>query len=150
MISSEAFPPRGDFLPWPFLFSPAQTAFGFYQHVPDGATMYYFPLIFFSTIPLTGFCRALIVPPEYKCPITESLFVDPVLLADGYTYERAAIQEWLQTNTTSPITEQVPVKKNHHPQALSPCFGWIPVDSLHLNQTYLPGTKSLIELRDNW
>lgn len=30
--------------------------------------------------------------------------VDPVIAADGHTYERAAIQEWLQTHTTSPVT----------------------------------------------
>ena len=30
--------------------------------------------------------------------------VDPVIAADGHTYERAAIHKWLQTNCTSPVT----------------------------------------------
>ena len=30
--------------------------------------------------------------------------VDPVIAADGHTYERAAIQDWLQTHSTSPVT----------------------------------------------
>ena len=32
--------------------------------------------------------------------------VDPVIAADGHTYERAAILEWLQTHSTSPVTLQ--------------------------------------------
>lgn len=37
-------------------------------------------------------------PPEaFICPITFNIMVDPVLLAeDGFTYERLAIQEWLE------------------------------------------------------
>ena len=31
------------------------------------------------------------------CPITKQLFVDPVVSSDGYTYERDAIQQWIQT-----------------------------------------------------
>ncbi len=30
--------------------------------------------------------------------------VEPVIAADGHTYERAAIESWLQHNTTSPVT----------------------------------------------
>ena len=30
--------------------------------------------------------------------------IDPVIAADGHTYERAAIQQWLQTRSTSPVT----------------------------------------------
>ncbi|DBB18084.1 TPA: hypothetical protein ACH3X3_003067 [Trebouxia sp. C0006] len=30
--------------------------------------------------------------------------VDPVIAADGYTYERTAVQCWLQTHETSPVT----------------------------------------------
>ena len=32
------------------------------------------------------------------------MMVDPVIAADGHTYERAAIQQWLQTKATSPVT----------------------------------------------
>ena len=30
--------------------------------------------------------------------------VDPVIAADGHTYERAAIAAWLQQHHTSPVT----------------------------------------------
>lgn len=29
---------------------------------------------------------------------------DPVILKDGHTYERSAIEEWLKTHNTSPMT----------------------------------------------
>lgn len=32
--------------------------------------------------------------------------VDPVIAADGFTYERSAIQAWLQAHDTSPVTNQ--------------------------------------------
>jgi serine/threonine protein kinase len=38
------------------------------------------------------------------CPITFSLFVDPVIAEDGHTYERSAITDWIQRNSTSPLT----------------------------------------------
>lgn len=38
------------------------------------------------------------------CPITFSLFHDPVIAEDGHTYERSAITEWIQLNGTSPLT----------------------------------------------
>uniref|UniRef100_A0A7S2NCN3 RING-type E3 ubiquitin transferase n=1 Tax=Haptolina brevifila TaxID=156173 RepID=A0A7S2NCN3_9EUKA len=46
------------------------------------------------------------VPVDYLCPITYELMRDPVLLTDGTTYERAAIEQWLQTHNTSPATNQ--------------------------------------------
>lgn len=33
--------------------------------------------------------------------------VDPVIAADGYTYERTAILDWLQQHETSPMTNQI-------------------------------------------
>ena len=41
---------------------------------------------------------------EYKCPITAEIMTDPVCTADGFTYERTAITEWLRSNDTSPST----------------------------------------------
>lgn len=29
---------------------------------------------------------------------------DPVILADGHTYERTAVEQWLQLQDTSPVT----------------------------------------------
>lgn len=38
------------------------------------------------------------VPNEYLCPITMEIMVDPVIAMDGHTYERVAIENWLQVN----------------------------------------------------
>ncbi|XP_077210916.1 putative E3 ubiquitin-protein ligase LIN-1 isoform X2 [Tasmannia lanceolata] len=46
-------------------------------------------------------------PKDFVCPITSNLFVDPVTLETGQTYERRAIQEWISRgNSTCPITRQ--------------------------------------------
>jgi len=60
------------------------------------------------------------VPHQYICPITESIFKVPVLLADGYTYEKEAIVEWLASNNTSPVTEAVLSTKIMFPSTLGP------------------------------
>lgn len=41
-----------------------------------------------------------------RCPLTLDIMVDPVIAADGITYDRAAIANWLRDNNTSPITRQ--------------------------------------------
>jgi hypothetical protein len=41
------------------------------------------------------------------CPITDELFVDPVIASDGYTYERAAILDWFNEYHKSPKTGAV-------------------------------------------
>ncbi|KAI7807924.1 WD repeat, SAM and U-box domain-containing protein 1 isoform X1 [Triplophysa rosa] len=44
-------------------------------------------------------------PDEYLCPITREIMRDPVIAADGYSYEREAIESWINTkNRTSPMT----------------------------------------------
>ena len=40
------------------------------------------------------------------CPITFRIFNDPVVAADGRTYERAAIVRWITEHGTSPFTRQ--------------------------------------------
>eukprot|EP00767_Chilomastix_cuspidata_P007740 gnl/Chilomastix_cuspidata/854.p1 GENE.gnl/Chilomastix_cuspidata/854~~gnl/Chilomastix_cuspidata/854.p1 ORF type:complete len:762 (-),score=207.15 gnl/Chilomastix_cuspidata/854:1206-3329(-) len=42
----------------------------------------------------------------FICPITQEPFSDPVVAADGQTYERDTITEWLKTRTVSPMTSQ--------------------------------------------
>lgn len=42
----------------------------------------------------------------YMCPITHQLMVNPVVLTDGATYEKSAIERWLLTNENSPKTGQ--------------------------------------------
>ena len=41
------------------------------------------------------------------CPITQELMVDPVLAADGISYERKEITQWLASNNTSRIQEKI-------------------------------------------
>jgi hypothetical protein len=36
---------------------------------------------------------------EIVCPITFKIMEDPVTAADGHTYERSAIQEWIERAT---------------------------------------------------
>ncbi|KAK9829796.1 hypothetical protein WJX72_007954 [[Myrmecia] bisecta] len=38
------------------------------------------------------------------CPITQVVMQDPVIAADGHSYERTAIEEWLGKSRTSPMT----------------------------------------------
>ena len=44
------------------------------------------------------------VPRAFTCPITCALLGDPVLAADGHSYERTAIERWLSSHATSPRT----------------------------------------------
>ncbi|KAM6985022.1 WD repeat, SAM and U-box domain-containing protein 1 [Aplochiton taeniatus] len=44
-------------------------------------------------------------PDEFLCPITQELMRDPVIAADGYSYEREAIESWISAkNRSSPMT----------------------------------------------
>ncbi|KAK9809032.1 hypothetical protein WJX72_008192 [[Myrmecia] bisecta] len=49
------------------------------------------------------------------CPITMEIMRDPVLAADGYTYERSAIEKWLRTSNTSPQTNMLLEDKHLRP-----------------------------------
>ncbi|KAA6420846.1 MAG: U-box domain-containing protein [Trebouxia sp. A1-2] len=57
------------------------------------------------------------VPPEasnpdqalcnlFCCPLTKVSMQDPVIAADGHTYERQAMEDWLTCHNTSPVTGQ--------------------------------------------
>lgn len=41
---------------------------------------------------------------SFLCPITQDVMTDPVMTADGHTYEREAIEHWLESHNTSPLT----------------------------------------------
>jgi hypothetical protein len=47
------------------------------------------------------------IPGMPCCPITGEPMVDPVVAADGHTYERAAIARWFHSNNKSPLTGSV-------------------------------------------
>ena len=46
---------------------------------------------------------------SHICPITQDIMTDPVVAADGFTYERSAIQKWIQTcrRCQSPTTMEI-------------------------------------------
>ena len=48
------------------------------------------------------------LPDDYYCSITCEVMSDPVMAADGYSYERVAIEQWLATGAgTSPKTNEL-------------------------------------------
>jgi len=50
---------------------------------------------------------AAAAPPEhFLCPITQQVMEEPVMAADGFTYEREAIETWFRRRDTSPMTNQ--------------------------------------------
>ncbi|KAL1559301.1 non-specific serine/threonine protein kinase [Salvia divinorum] len=51
-------------------------------------------------------------PKHFMCPILREVMSDPCVAADGYTYERKAIEAWLMEKDTSPITE-LPLPHKH-------------------------------------
>ena len=46
------------------------------------------------------------VPHEFLCPITLDIMTDPVVTADGHTYERSVIEEHLRKSNISPKTNK--------------------------------------------
>ena len=55
--------------------------------------------------PSTSSAIAAAEPPdEFMCPITHEVMEDPVVAADGHTYERAAIERWVAKKLMSPKT----------------------------------------------
>ncbi|XP_011497055.1 PREDICTED: WD repeat, SAM and U-box domain-containing protein 1-like [Ceratosolen solmsi marchali] len=47
------------------------------------------------------------IPDDFLCPITREVMREPVQCSDGFTYERAAINEWfLCSKFTSPMTNE--------------------------------------------
>ncbi|CAF1252150.1 unnamed protein product [Rotaria sordida] len=52
------------------------------------------------------------------CPLTLTVFIDPVIAADGFTYERSAITTWLKNNDRSPMTNQKLPNKDLNPNTV--------------------------------
>ena len=51
--------------------------------------------------------EATTAPDALCCPISMEIMRDPVIAADGHTYERAEIEAWFANNRTSPKTGAV-------------------------------------------
>lgn len=47
---------------------------------------------------------SLAVPPEFFCPISQELMLDPVNTCDNQTYDRPGIEQWFLQQNTSPLT----------------------------------------------
>ena len=54
------------------------------------------------------------VPGRMVCPITQRVMKDPVICADGTTYERRAIAQWFRQKAISPLTN-LPIAKTLTP-----------------------------------
>ncbi|CAF2830389.1 unnamed protein product [Rotaria sp. Silwood2] len=52
------------------------------------------------------------------CPLTLAIFIDPVVAADGFTYERSSITAWLKNNDRSPMTNQKLPNKDLNPNTV--------------------------------
>eukprot|EP00002_Diphylleia_rotans_P001682 TRINITY_DN10941_c0_g1_i2.p1 TRINITY_DN10941_c0_g1~~TRINITY_DN10941_c0_g1_i2.p1 ORF type:complete len:325 (-),score=42.59 TRINITY_DN10941_c0_g1_i2:809-1783(-) len=60
--------------------------------------------------------KGLTIPEEFFCPITMAILQDPVVAADGFTYERTEIQRWIKYNrVSSPLTNKPLPSKVLHP-----------------------------------
>ena len=59
--------------------------------------------------------QAFVTPEAYKCPLTHAVMIDPVVDPEGNSYERAAIENWLSRNETSPITRSYLSKRMLNP-----------------------------------
>ena len=46
------------------------------------------------------------IPKEFICPITLTIMKDPVIMPDGQTYERTAIDKALKSSPFSPLTKK--------------------------------------------
>ena len=47
-------------------------------------------------------------PKDHICPISYDVMIDPVTAADGFTYERAKIEDWLANHHRSPYGAELP------------------------------------------
>ncbi|PON51051.1 Mitogen-activated protein kinase kinase kinase [Parasponia andersonii] len=65
-------------------------------------------------------------PNHFICPILKNVMNDPCVAADGYTYDRKAIETWLESKGTSPMTNLPLSNKNLIPNytLLSAIMEW--------------------------
>ena len=57
-----------------------------------------------------------LLPASFRCPITQDVFLSPVVASDGFTYEKQALLNWFADgNFTSPMTRAQLNPRNLHP-----------------------------------
>ena len=61
-----------------------------------------------ARVPLCSLAHAITNPPHghARAATRAQVMKDPVIATDGYTYERAAITDWLARKAVSPLTNQ--------------------------------------------
>ena len=64
------------------------------------------PLVENNECNTTGSWTTMTVPKGFLCPLTLEVMLEPVLDAEGNTYERSALLKWIQEYRTSPISRQ--------------------------------------------
>lgn len=79
--------------------------------------------------------------PTLHCSITRDIMRDPVTTADGHTFERWAIEQWLSTSNISPLTGLVLanklVKPNHALRSIIKEFTLTTAVDLNIRHRYL-------------
>ena len=63
-------------------------------------------------------CWALQHSSDADTSLLQRLMIDPVIAADGHTYERGAVQQWLQQHDASPVTHLLLPHKRLLPNVL--------------------------------
>uniref|UniRef100_A0A7N0T6I2 RING-type E3 ubiquitin transferase n=1 Tax=Kalanchoe fedtschenkoi TaxID=63787 RepID=A0A7N0T6I2_KALFE len=65
-------------------------------------------------------------PSHFICPILQEVMMEPCVAADGYTYDRNAIEKWLEKKENSPMTNLPMPSKNLIPNytLLSAIMEW--------------------------
>ncbi|KAH9627519.1 hypothetical protein KSS87_016233 [Heliosperma pusillum] len=54
-----------------------------------------------------GSSKSLMIPDDFRCPISLELMKDPVIVSSGQTYERSCIEKWIAAgHNTCPKTQQ--------------------------------------------
>lgn len=98
------------------------------------------------------------IPPEIICPISQTVFEDPVTTADNFTYERLSIERWFQIRQSSPLTG-LPLQdsslKRHQPLH-DQAKRWVSGEDIlqaappARKRSRLPNTRSAVELHLNF
>lgn len=65
------------------------------------------------------------IPQSLICPLSHSLYIDPVLALDGFTYSRDTIEHWFESSSVSPSTgEYLPRLLIPNKQLSAECDQW--------------------------
>ncbi|XP_012483319.1 U-box domain-containing protein 3 isoform X1 [Gossypium raimondii] len=87
----------------------------------------------------------ILIPPDFLCPLSLELMLDPVFVASGQTYDRASIQKWLDSGLTiCPKTRQTLAHKNLIPNYTVKAMvtSWCEENNLQLSNAKLVSISS--------